>query len=84
MNLKNGLCFKNFYWMEGPMPNDSGRRITVLHAGQAQQCSHCFKTSSTGCKGAGNGKVCSQSGTPRAKMSSYLQALKVETGYETL
>ena len=84
MNLNNGAKFHNYYWMEGPMAGDSGRRITVLHPGQTQQCSHCFLTASTGCKGAGNGKACLQTGTERAKMSNYMQALKNNTGYESL
>ena len=84
MHLKNGASFNNFYWMEGPMPGDSGRRITVIHTGQKQQCSHCFLTAATGCKGAGNGKACMKTGMERAKMSHYMQALKTTTGYESL
>ena len=84
MHLNNGAQFNNFYWMEGPMAGDPGRRVTVLHHGQAQQCSHCFLTATTGCKGAGNGKACSKTDQVRAKMSSYMQALKTTTGYETL
>ena len=84
MNLDCGASFRNYYWLEGPMANDGGRRITVLHAGQAQQCSNCLLTVSSGCNGAGNGKACAAIGTPRAKMNVYMQALKVETGYESL
>ena len=84
MKLNNGAMFKNFYWMEGPMAGDPGRRITVLHHGQEQQCSNCFLTSSTGCHGAGNGRACFQAGVPRAKMSAYMVALKTQTGYESL
>ena len=84
MNLNAGSEFKNYYWLEGPMEGDIGRRITVLHSGQTQQCSNCFLNASTGCKGLGNGKACSDSGTPRAKMTSYMQAIKMETGYESL
>ena len=84
MKLNNGAMFKNFYWMEGPMAGDPGRRITVLHHGQQQQCSNCFLTSLTGCKGAGNGKACFKAGVPRAKMSSYMLAIKTNTGYESL
>ena len=57
MNLNNGAMFINFYWMEGPMAGDPGRRVTVLHHGQRQQCSNCFLTAITGCKGAGNGQL---------------------------
>ena len=84
MHMNNGASFNNFYWMEGPMPGDPGRRITVIHAGQKQQCSHCLLTSATGCRGAGNGKACLKTGMERAKMSSYMAALKVSTGYESL
>ena len=84
MKLNNGAQFKNYCWMEGPMAGDSGRRVTVLHTGQAQQCSHCFLNASTGCKGLGNGKACLQTGAPRAKMSTYMEAIKMETGYESL
>jgi hypothetical protein len=34
MNLNNGSALNNFYWMEGPMAGDPGRRVTVLHHGQ--------------------------------------------------
>ena len=66
------------------MAGDPGRRVTVLHHGQAQQCSHCFLTASTGCKGAGNGRACSKTDQVRAKMSTYMYALKTTTGYESL
>ena len=84
MNLNNGAMFNNFYWMEGPMASDPGRRITVLHHGQTQQCSNCFLTATTGCKGVGNGFACAKAGVPRAKMSAYMLALKTKTGYESL
>ena len=38
----------------------------------------------SGCKGAGNGKVCVKAGGVRAKMSNYMQYLKTSTGYESL
>ena len=84
MHLNNGASFNNFYWLEGPMPGDPGRRITVIHTGQKQQCSHCLLTASTGCKGAGNGRVCAKTDMEKAKMSQYMQALKATTGYESL
>ena len=84
MHLKNGASFNNYYWMEGPMSSDPGRRITVLHHGQTQQCSNCFLTASSGCKGAGNGKLCFKAEVPRAKMSTYMQHLRITTGYESL
>ena len=54
IELKPGVCFNNFYWMEGPLPGDIGSRITVLHSGQEQQCSNCLKTGRGGCKALGN------------------------------
>ena len=84
MNLNNGSSFNNYYWMEGPMAGDPGRRVTVLHHGQKQQCSHCFLTASTGCKGAGNGRACMAANGERAIMSVYMNALKMTTGYESL
>ena len=66
MNLNNGSKFNNFYWMEGPMAGDPGRRITVLHHGQTQQCSHCFLTATTGCRGASNGRACQAANGERA------------------
>ena len=84
MHLNNGSALNNFYWMEGPMAGDPGRRITVLHQGQRQQCYHCLHTAATGCKGAGNGKLCAKAGIERAKMSTYMQAIKTSTGYEPL
>ena len=35
MQLTEGMCFENYYWMEGPLPGDVGKRIVVLHNGQA-------------------------------------------------
>ena len=84
MNLNNGVMFNNFYWMEGPMAGDPGRRITVLHHGQKQQCSNCFLTATSGCKGAGNGRACVKANVGRAKMSTYMLAIKTTTGYESL
>ena len=84
MNLKIGAAFHNFYWMEGPMSGDPGRRITVLHQGQRRQCSNCLKAAILGCQGAGNGKVCAKANVERANMSIYMQAIKVATGYESL
>ena len=40
--LNEGAVFENFYWLEGPLPGDQERRITVTHQGQPQQCSNCF------------------------------------------
>ena len=84
MELKSGVCFKNFYWMEGPLPGDIGSRVTVLHSGQEQQCSNCLKTGREGCKAFGNGKACEQLKTPRAKMIDYMLSLKRSVGYESL
>ena len=37
VNLNDKTHFKNFYWLEGPLPGDSGRCITVLYNGQPHQ-----------------------------------------------
>ena len=84
MNINNGAMFNNFYWLEGPMAGDPGRRVTVLHPGQRQQCSNCFLTTTTGCKGAGNGRACFRITGSRVKMSTYMETLKSSTGYESL
>ena len=39
MKMSPGKQFENFYWMEGPLEEDRGCRITVLHSGQEQQLS---------------------------------------------
>ena len=36
VELFTGAALNNFYWMEGPLPGDTGTRVTVLHAGQTQ------------------------------------------------
>ena len=84
MEMKPGISFNNFYWMEGPLPGDIGCRVTVLHSGQEQQCSNCLKTGRGGCKALGNGKACVQLNTPRAKMADYMSYLKKTVGYESL
>ena len=57
VELFTGAALNNFYWMEGPLLGDTGTRVTMLHAGQTQQCSNCLKLASMGCLGKGNGKV---------------------------
>ena len=42
MKIKPGMQFENYYWLESPLSGDQGCRVTVLHAGQVQQCSHCL------------------------------------------
>ena len=84
MDMKQGVVMKNFYWLEGPLPGDKGTRITVLHNGQDQQCSHCLKTGSEGCPAKGNGRACDELKTPRTKMSDYMMELKKKMGYESL
>ena len=54
---KGASSMENYYWLEGPLPGDNGRRILVLHSNQEAQCSHCLRKSSTGCPGMGNGKA---------------------------
>ena len=84
MEFKSGYIMNNFYWMEGPLPGDTGCRITVLHTGQDQQCSHCLKTGREGCRAQGNGKACKEMKTPRTKMGDYVADLKRLMGYESL
>ena len=81
VNLNSQTCFRNFYWLEGPLHGDVGRRVTVLHNGQPQQCSHCLKLQANGCPGGGNGKLCHSLGTERAKMSVYMESLRLQDKY---
>ena len=83
MKLNPGAQFENYYWMEGPLAGDAGCRITVLHNGQVQQCSHCLRRA-TLCPGGGNGKACEAQTTTRAKMSDYMSYLKEKQGYISL
>ena len=84
MELTPGKHFMNYYWMEGPLAGDQGCRVTVLHSGQDRQCSHCLQTSTDGCLGQGQGKVCKELGTKMKRMSEYMHELKIKTGYESL
>ena len=81
VKLLPGKSFLNFYWLDGPLPGDMGRRITVLHNGQTKQCFNCLATADTGCLGLGNGKSCEEVGTARTKMSDYMRSFKEATGY---
>ena len=83
MRLKPGMQFENYYWMEGPLSDDQGCRITVLHTGQVQQCSNCLKRAHS-CPGGGNGKACESMKTPRGKLSDYMQYLKQQYSYTSL
>ena len=83
---------KNFYWLSGPSQGERGRRVTVLHANQPPQCSHCFKYSPPSlstpmtdqhCKGGANGKICKTLNTERTSMNSYIKSLR-EEGYISL
>ena len=74
MKMAAGKQFENFYWMEGPLDEDVGCRITVLHAGQAAQCSHCLRRGN--CPAMGNGRACQSLNTPRGKISDYMRYLK--------
>ena len=85
MELKKGASMMNYYWLEGPLSGDQGRRVLVLHNGQVSQCSHCFrKAGPGGCPAGGNGKACNLMGTPRGKMLHYMQSLKAQVGYVSL
>ena len=56
MELNEGKSFNNYYWLEGPLSGDEGRRVLVLHSGQAQQCSNCLENAPI-CPASGNGKM---------------------------
>ena len=83
MKLNPGVQFENYYWMEGPLSGDLGCRITVLHNGQVQQCSHCLRRANF-CPGGGNGKACESLKTERGKMGDYMKYLKEKHGYISL
>ena len=85
IELNKGSSMMNYYWLEGPLPGDQGRRILVLHNGQVAQCAHCLRRAGTGgCPAGGNGKACNLLMTPRAKMSQYIQSLRSQVGYVSL
>ena len=76
---------------EKPLPSDQGRRITVTHQTQPQQCSHCFGYSMAKygrelnlCPGNGNGKACKAMDTERAKMGPYMRLLEKVLGFKSL
>ena len=82
MKMKPGKQFENFYWMEGPLDSDRGSRVTVLHHGQEQQCSHCLRRGN--CPGGGNGKACQLLNTPRGMIAEYMKYLKCSHNYISL
>ena len=84
VELFPGASMNNFHWMEGPLAGDTGGRITVLHAGQTQQCSNCLKLATMGCPGKGNGKACVALGTGRTSMNTYMEFVRVKHGYRSL
>ena len=91
VRLIPGRFFRNFYWVEGPLPGDQGRRITALHPNQPPQCSNCFRYAASAttagslpCPGAGNGKACEAANTPRARMSDYVTSLRLQDHYVSL
>ena len=90
--LNAGASFENYFWMEGPLPFDQGRRVTVTLQGQQQQCSNCFSYSKPkygisedySCPANGNGKACKEMGLERTKMGPYMKALERLIGYRSL
>ena len=80
MKLSPGKQFENYYWMEGPLSGDAGCRVTVLHNGQVQQCSHCLRRAEI-CPGGGNGKACESLKTERGKIGDYMKYLREKHGY---
>ena len=84
MEFQPNVSMENYYWMEGPLQGDKGRRILVLHNGQESQCSNCLRKGSSGCPALGNGRLCVEMKTPRGKMNIYMNSLKVKVGYSSL
>ena len=84
VELKDGACFNNYYWLEGPLPGDKGKRVVVLHSNQLSQCSNCLRRASEGCPTQGIGKACERAGVPRTKMNTYMDSLRKNTGYTSL
>ena len=91
--LFENRTFENYYWLEGALPGDQGRRVTVTHPGQPRQCSHCFGYAVTKygeplterCPAKGNGNACKEIGEkPRAKMMEYMLKLERNTGYVSM
>ena len=82
MKMNPGKQFENFYWMEGPLEEDMGCRITVLHSGQEAQCSHCLRRGN--CPARGNGRACQNLNTQRGKISDYMRYLKESHNYMSL
>ena len=90
--LNPGASFEKYFWMEGPLPSDQGRRVTVTHQGQLQQCSNCFSfakpkygiSEEFKCPANGNGKACKEMGMDRTKMAPYMKALERLIGYKSL
>jgi uncharacterized protein YcbK (DUF882 family) len=70
-------------WANIRRPQYFGSRVTVLHTGQTQQCSHCLRRADS-CPGAGVGKVCEKMGTPRGLIGDYMKHLKLQHGYVSL
>ena len=83
MKMTAGKQFENYYWMEGPLSGDQGCRITVLHNGQVQQCSHCLRRANL-CHGGGNGRACESLKTQRGRLIDYMKYLKESHGYTSL
>ena len=90
INLNAGVSFENYYWMEGPLPSDQGRRVIVTHQNQPMQCGHCFGydhpkyQGGRRCPAKGKGAACKESGTKRTTMGGYMQELKDTIGYVSL
>ena len=84
MEFVKGMSMENYYWLEGPLQGDQGRRVLVLHSGQTPQCSNCLKKGNSGCPAQGNGKICTEMKTPRAKMNNYMNSLKIKVLYSSL
>ena len=73
----------NYFWVEGVHPGDKSVRITVTHPGQEPQCYNCLCAGSA-CPGAGKGKACKSTNTPKARLDEYMQRLRIQHGYVSL
>ena len=90
--LNSGASLENYFWLEGPLPSDQGRRITVTHQNQQQQCSNCFSfarpkygmSDEFRCPGNGKGKACKEMGTEQMKMGPYMKELERVVGFKSL
>ena len=77
-------CLRRYYWLEGPMRHEPGRRIVVQHKGQKErQCGHCLEWASK-CAYQAVTHLCRQEGAYRKPLTKYCKELAEQDGYESL